>query len=334
VLNLSFPSRPRTTWTTIITAMNLHHLLVFHTIAKTGSITSSSKQLRISQPALSRELKELENRLSVTLFERLPRGMRLTPAGKVLAGYADQLFELARAAEFAMNEIACARTGHLSLAASNTIGTYVLPRILSMFSSSNPEIQVSLFVGNTAQVSQGIADQRYSLGFIEGPIHVSGLTSTRFGVDELVPVVAAGHRLADLLNVDPSDLYNVPLLMREIGSATRQLIMDIFRELKIATGPIMEFGNIEAIKQAAIHGGGVAWLPSVSISNEISNGTLIQLASEQLMIRRPLSVIRRYGATDSPADAAFMNMLMRQRHQSSYRPVMNRETTPAIALTN
>jgi len=184
--------------------MNLHHFLIFHTIAKTGSITSSSKQLHISQPALSRELKELENRLNVTLFERLPRGMRLTHAGNVLARYADQLFELARAAEFAMNEIACARTGHLSLAASNTIGSYVLPRMLSMFCSSNPDVKISLFVGNTAQVSQGIADQRYSLGFIEGPIEVNGLTSTRFAIDELIPVVAAGHRLADLLDVDPS----------------------------------------------------------------------------------------------------------------------------------
>jgi DNA-binding transcriptional LysR family regulator len=310
--------------------MNLHHLLVFHTIAKTGSITSSSKQLRISQPALSRELKELENRLGVTLFERLPRGMRLTHAGKVLAGYADQLFELARAAEFAMNEIACARTGHLSLAASNTIGTYVLPRMLSKFCSSNPDIKISLFVGNTAQVSQGIADQRYSLGFIEGPVHVSGLTSIRFGNDELVPVVAAGHDLAEVLNVVPSDLDNVPLLMREIGSATRQLITDILHELKITKGPVMEFGNTEALKQAAIHGGGVAWLPSVSISSELHSGALVQLASDQLMIRRPLSVIRRRSSPDSPADEAFMRMLMQQDRPSGYRQSMTRESNTTI----
>lgn len=305
--------------------MNLHHLLVFHTIAKTGSITSSSKQLHISQPALSRELKELENRLRVKLFERLPRGMRLTHAGKVLAGYADQLFELASAAEFAMNEIACARTGHLSLAASNTIGTYVLPRMLSKFSRSNPDIKVSIFVGNSAQISQGIADQRYSIGFIEGPALVRGLTSTRFGTDELVPVVAADHRLADLLNVVPSDLDNVPLLTREIGSATGQLILDIFHKLKIAQGPVMEFSNTEAIKQAAIHGGGIAWLPSVSITNELNNGTLVQLASEQLVVRRPISIIRRYGSADNPADEAFMKMLMQQEHPVT--EIMSRSVT-------
>ena len=163
--------------------MNLHHLLVFHTIAKTGSITSSSKQLNISQPALSRELRVLENRFGVTLFERLPRGMRLTNSGKILAEYADRLFETAHAAELAMKDIASARTGHLSLAASNTIGTYVLPRMIAKFCNSNPGIKVSVFVGNTAQVSQGIAEQRYSLGFIEGPLHVRGLTAIRFGDD-------------------------------------------------------------------------------------------------------------------------------------------------------
>lgn len=290
--------------------MNLHHLLVFHTIAKTGSITSSSKKLRISQPALSRELKELEQRFGVILFERLPRGMRLTPAGKILAEYADRLFEVARAAESAMHEIARARTGHLSLGASNTIGTYVLPRMLSKFCNTNPGIKVSLFVGNSAQVSQGIADKRFSLGFIEGPLHVHGLTEVTFGSDELVPVVAAGHRLANLRSVIPSDLANETLLMREIGSGTRELIFDILRGLKIDEGPIMEFGNTEAIKQAAIHGGGIAWLPAMSIDTELEKSILVPLASSQLTIRRSLSVIRRSSAPDSPTDEAFMRMLM------------------------
>lgn len=290
--------------------MNLHHLLVFHTIAKTGSITSSAKQLNISQPALSRELKELENRFGVTLFERIPRGMRLTYPGKILADYADRLFEIADAAELAMKEIASARTGHLSLAASNTIGTYVLPRMLSKFCNSNPGIKVSLFVGNTAQVSQGIVDQRYSLGFIEGPLRLDGLTAIRFADDELIPVVAAEHRLANVSVVVPSDLDDEPLLMREIGSGTREMIEDVLDDMKIAEGPVMEFGNTEAVKQAAIHGAGIAWLPALSIKAELDNGILIALASDRLMIRRTLSVIRRTTAPGSPADEAFVRLLM------------------------
>jgi len=290
--------------------MNLHHLLVFHTIAKTGSITSSSKQLNISQPALSRELRVLENRFGVTLFERLPRGMRLTNSGKILAEYADRLFEIAHAAELAMKDIASASTGHLSLAASNTIGTYVLPRMISKFFNSNPGIKVSVFVGNTAQVSQGIAEQRYSLGFIEGPLHVRGLTAIRFGDDILLPVVAAGHRLANVPDVVPSDLDDEPLLMRELGSGTRELITDILHGLKIVEGPVMEFGNTEAIKQAVIHDAGIAWLPALSIRTELENGALVPLASDQLTIRRSLNVIRRDSSPGSPANDAFIRLLI------------------------
>ena len=290
--------------------MNLHHLLVFHTIAKTGSITSSSKQLNISQPALSRELRVLENRFGVTLFERLPRGMRLTNSGKILVEYADRLFEIAHAAELAMKDIASASTGHLSLAASNTIGTYVLPRMISKFCNSNPGIKVSVFVGNTAQVSQGIAEQRYSLGFIEGPLHVRGLTAIRFGDDILLPVVAAGHRLANVPDVVPSDLDDEPLLMRELGSGTRELITDILHGLKIVEGPVMEFGNTEAIKQAVIHDAGIAWLPALSIRTELENGALVPLASDQLTIRRSLNVIRRDSSPGSPANDAFIRLLI------------------------
>jgi LysR family transcriptional regulator, low CO2-responsive transcriptional regulator len=290
--------------------MNLHHLLVFHTIAKTGSITSSSKQLNISQPALSRELRVLENRFGITLFERHPRGMRLTNSGKILAEYADRLFETAHAAELAMKDLASARTGHLSLAASNTIGTYVLPRMIAKFCNSNPGIKVSVFVGNTAQVSQGIAEQRYSLGFIEGPLHVRGLTAVRFGDDILLPVVAAGHRLANVPDVVPSDLDDEPLLMRELGSGTRELITDILRGLKIAEGPVMEFGNTEAIKQAVIHDAGIAWLPALSIRTELENGALVPLASDQLTIRRSLNVIRRASSPGSPANDAFIRLLI------------------------
>ena len=194
--------------------------------------------------------------------------------------------------------------------ASNTIGTYVLPRMISKFCNSNPGIKVSVFVGNTAQVSQGIAEQRYSLGFIEGPLHVRGLTAIRFGDDILLPVVAAGHRLANVPDVVPSDLDDEPLLMRELGSGTRELITDILHGLKIVEGPVMEFGNTEAIKQAVIHDAGIAWLPALSIRTELENGALVPLASDQLTIRRSLNVIRRDSSPGSPANDAFIRLLI------------------------
>jgi DNA-binding transcriptional LysR family regulator len=290
--------------------MNLHHLLVFHTVAKTGSITASSRQLHISQPALSRELHDLEMRCGVSLFERMPRGMRLTASGTVLAGYAERLFAIAEAAELEMKELAAARIGHLTLAGSNTIGTYVLPRFLARFRREHPGVRITLFVGNTAQVSQGVADMRYTLGFIEGPLHVDSLLTSRFQDDELLPVVAPSHRLARRDAILPGELDGEPLLMRESGSGTRELIDGILRQFGISAGPVMEFGNTEAIRQAALHDGGVAWLPALSIGAELDSGKLVALRSPQLTIRRPLSVIRRAGASACPAETLFMRMLM------------------------
>jgi len=289
--------------------MNLHHLLVFHTVAKTGSITAASRVLHISQPALSRELRELEDAMGLALFERLPRGMRLTHAGDVLAEYADRLFDVARAAERAMKELASAQVGHLSIAASNTIGTYVLPRVLAKFRNDNPGVKASLYVGNTSQVSQSVADMRHTLGFIEGPLHVPGLAATKFRDDKLVPVVAAWHRLADRKAVEPTDLDGEPLLMREVGSGTRELIADLLADLGVEQGPVMEFGNTEAIKQATVHGGGIAWLPVISIQDELSHDVLIPLPCEALVIHRPLSIVRREGAPDGPAERALLALL-------------------------
>ncbi|AZC31831.1 LysR family transcriptional regulator YeiE [Pseudomonas chlororaphis subsp. piscium] len=289
--------------------MNLHHLLVFHTTAKTGSITACAKALHISQPALSRELRKLEERFGLTLFERQPRGMRLTHAGEVLAEYADRLFDIARTADLAMKELASAKVGHLSIAASNTIGTYVLPRVLARFRRNNPGVKVSLFVSNTEQVAQAVADMRYSLGFIEGPLHINGLTATHFREDDLLPVVAAWHRLADATAINPRDLNDEPLLMREVGSGTRELIAAVLEDLDVQQGSIMEFGNTEAIKQAAIHGGGIAWLPAISITDELANDVLIPLPCAQLTLRRTLSIVRRAAVPDGPAERELLSLL-------------------------
>ncbi|GLQ49222.1 LysR family transcriptional regulator [Dyella flava] len=289
--------------------MNLHHLAVFNAIAETGSISAAAQRLYISQPALSREIKDFEARLGVTLFERLPRGMRMTHAGEVLHEYAARLFDISRTAEAAMREIADARMGHLSIGASNTNGTYVLPQRLAVFRRANPGVRITMFVGNTEQISQGVADMRFTLGFIEGPLHVSGLVAEQFQKDELVPVVAAHHELLNKKRLLATDINGQPLLMREKGSGTRELITETLDANDVQQGSVMEFGNTEALKQAAMHGGGIAWLPRISISKELDEGSLEVLPIKRLMIQRPLSIIRRANAHLGPTSEAFLKTL-------------------------
>jgi DNA-binding transcriptional LysR family regulator len=289
--------------------MNLHHLAIFATVAATGSLTASARKLHVSQPALSRELKAFEQRLGVTLFERHAKGMRLTQAGEVLNRYAVRLFELERTAEAAMQEVAGALRGRLTLGASNTIGTYVLPPLLATFRRQRPSVEISLFVGNTEQVSQGVGDMRFMLGFIEGPLHLQGLRSTVFQHDEIMPVAAPNHPLFARPSVRPEDLCGEPLLMREHGSGTRELIAATLQRQNITPGETMEFGNTEALKRAAVHGGGIAWLPRICMLNELAQGTLRTLPVQELAITRPLMMVEREGAQMEPAAAAFVHLL-------------------------
>ena len=289
--------------------MNLHHLSVFFAIAETGSLTASARRLHISQPALSRELRTFETRLGVTLFERHAKGMRLTQAGEVLRRYAQRLFELEAAAEAAMREIAGARLGRLSIGASNTIGTYVLPSVLAAFRRQHPEVQVSLFVGNTEQVSQGVGDMRFMLGFIEGPLHLKGLRCVTFQHDEIVPVASPDHPLFAKPRLAPGDLSGQPLLMRERGSGTRELIAERLRRHHIVEGGAMEFGSTEALKRAAVHGGGIAWLPRISMVNELREGSLRELPLGQLKIVRPLMLLSREDAPVEPVAEVFLQRL-------------------------
>lgn len=289
--------------------MNLHHLALFNAVAETGGISAAAQRLRISQPAMSREIKEFETRLGVTLFERLPRGMRMTHAGEVLREYAARLFDIARTAEAAMREIADARSGLLSIAASNTIGTYILPQRLAAFRRTHPGVRVTMFVGNTEQVSQGVADMRFTLGFIEGPLHVSGLVAEQFRRDELVPVVAADSELLKKKRLSASDISGHPLLMRERGSGTRELIVETLAANDVRQGSVMEFGNTEALKRAAMHGGGVAWVPRISVAQELRAGALQVLPIRRLVIQRPLTVIRRANAHIGPTSEAFLEAL-------------------------
>src|ERR1700736_651663 len=146
--------------------MNLRHLLVFHGIAKAGSVNAAARLLHTSQPAVSRELRTLEERLGVLLFDRLPRGMRLTEAGQVLLDYAARIFGLDEAAERAMRELCYLEGEELAIGASNTIGTYLLPAFVTSFHVSYPNVSLNLEIGNTQEVGKGILDPRFALGFI------------------------------------------------------------------------------------------------------------------------------------------------------------------------
>jgi DNA-binding transcriptional LysR family regulator len=291
--------------------MNLHHLSIFFAIAESGSLSTASRRLHISQPALSRQLKWFEDRLGVMLFERLARGMRLTQAGEILRDFAARLFEIERAATIAMREIQSVDRGQLVIGASNTIGTYLLPAWLAAFRNQYPKIAVSVFIGNTEQVAQGVSDLRFTYGFIEGPLHTAQLRVERLMHDEVLPVAAPQHAVVKQKRLDLRSLDTLPLLMREEGSGTREWVSATLKAFNVSPTNVMQLSNTEALKRAALQGGGIAWLPRCSIERELATGDLVALRIPKLVIRRPLNLIRSVGSYRAPAGEAFLDIVRR-----------------------
>ena len=289
--------------------MNLNHLTVFHAVAQTGSMTLGAERLDISQPAVSKQVRELERALGVHLLDRVGRRVRLSRAGEVLAAYARRLFALAHEAEEAMTDVRAAGRGRLAIGASTTIGTYLLPGVLAEFWRRHPRVELLVQIENTEQVHRRLAGHELDLGLTEGPVEEGDLDTEDFHQDELVMIAAPGHRLAGRPRVPLSAVREEPFVLREPGSGTRAVEERALARLKLPVRAAMELGSTEAIKRVVAAGVGLAVVSRLAVAAERSAGTLAVLPVAALRIARPLHLVRRKGRRDGPALQVFCGVL-------------------------
>lgn len=268
--------------------MNRNHLALFHAVAEAGSVSGGALRLHISQPAVSKQIGELESALGVRLFDRLPRGVRLTDAGRVLAEYARRMTLVESDAERAIDELRGLKRGRLTIGASTTIGAYLLPAALARFHWKHPGIELSLEIANTQVIEAALLDGRFEIGFTEGVIESEALESTIFHEDELVAIAPAGHRLLSKKSVTAREFCREPLIAREKGSGTRDVVETELARKKIGVAPVMSLGSTEAIKRAVIAGVGVAIVSRLTIRVELQAGLLAIVPLKDLSINRQL----------------------------------------------
>lgn len=285
--------------------MNFTHLAAFQAVVETGSVTAAAQRLHVSQPALTREIRALEERLGVALFDRLPRGMAPTEAGRLLAGYGAQIFKLADAAEAAVEELAGLRRGHLALAASRTTGAYVLPAILDEFRQRHPDVSLALSVSNTDQVQAEVRAMEAQLGLIEGPHDTDTFEALPLGEDEIVAVAGATHPLARRRGLTAAALGEAELVMREPGSGTREVVARAYASLGLTLSPRLSIGSPDAIKRLLRLGNAVSWVSRRSIEEELAAKVLVVLPVRDLRIVRELTMIWHRDRTPSPSALAF-----------------------------
>ena len=298
--------------------MNLNHLAVFHAVAEAGGVSRGAERLCVSQPAVSKQVRELEAALGLKLFDRLPRGVRLTQAGEVLAGYARRLFAVEADAERAIAELKGLSQGSLRVGASLTIGGYLLPEILGAFRKLYPGIDLELEIANTQVIQQKLRENALDVALTEGFVEIGeakneldDLEAEIFHWDELVAVVPPGHRLLKEKGLTAAQFCAEPFLMRETGSGTREVVERALAQQKVVVHPTMSLGSTEAIKRAVSAGLGVAIISRLALSTELAAGLLQVVAISNLRIERPLHIVRLRGKSESEAARAFFKLLPR-----------------------
>jgi DNA-binding transcriptional LysR family regulator len=228
--------------------------------------------LYLTQPAVSLQIKVLEEDLGVQLFDRTGAHITLTAAGSVLLGYAQQVNALLAQTEHDIAALSGEHAGQLALGASTTIAQYVLPRLLGEFCREHPRVHPTLISGNTEQIVEAVKEQKIALGFIEGPARSRDVKTEAFLEDELVLIVSTAHEWAERKAVSCSELAAIPLLMRERGSGTRHVIEMALERLGVKRSSlhiVMELDSTEAIKSAVEAGLGIGFVSRWAIAKDL-----------------------------------------------------------------
>lgn len=281
-------------------------------VGELGSISAAAHAHGVTQPAGSMRLRALERLLQVPLLDRSTRGARLTPAGMATAEWATRVLGDMRTLLAGTAALRADRTSHLHLAASLTVAEYLVPRWIHQLAVEAPETKVSLEMGNTAHVADIVTRGDVDLGFIEGPRPPGRLRSKELLTDELVIVVAAGHRWSRRRQpISVHELASTALVLREPGSGTREVLTEALQHHALGVTAAMELGSTTAIKAAAIGGAGPAVVSALAVRAELQAGQLVAVACEDLQLERAIRAIWTPSRPPPPAASRLLTIAAR-----------------------
>ncbi len=263
-------------------------LQVFHTVARLLSFTKAAESLHMTQPAVTFQVRQLEEYFNTRLFDRTHNRISLTDAGKRVFEYADDIFDLYAQMDNAVRDITGEISGVLIIGASTTIAEYMLPSLLGDFKKKYPDVSVHLKVSNSDGVVSMVENNDIDLGVVEAPVMNKNLVVERCREDQLVAIVPPQHALSDHKKVRLSDLLDHAYIAREEGSGTREVIEEYLANAGMKPADLhvaMELGSPEAIKGAVEASMGVSIVSEVTIQKELQLGTLVALELEPPLVR-------------------------------------------------
>ena len=264
-------------------------LRVFHSVAKHLSFTKAAEALFMTQPAVTFQVRQLEEQFDTRLFDRAQGRIVLTPAGLVAFGYAERILALSGELDARLKAMSGVESGPLLIGASTTIAEFLLPQVLGEFKARYPAVVPRLFVANSESVQARVAERSLDLGFIEGDSHLPSLVNDFCCDDELRVVCAPNHPFARASSVCARTLGEHAYISREPGSGTREVIDHYLQKTSVAPEAmqvVMEAGSPEALKRLVATGLGFAIMSRATVAKEVRLGELVEVALMPLLVRQ------------------------------------------------
>jgi DNA-binding transcriptional LysR family regulator len=305
--------------------LELHELNVFIQAVETLSFTAAAERLRISQPAVSMQISNLEKRLDTPLFDRSGRSVRPTEAAKVLLPLAREIVNLSANAEETMASLHGRLQGHLQIACTTSAGKYVLPHLIARFRQMHSEVRVTVDMPTAELAVEQVCDGRSQIGILSREVVHRDVEYRHFFSDRVVLIVRPDHPWARRPSIKPHELLGEPFILREELSGTRRTMQAGLLEHGVRLqdlNVVMELGNAEAIESSVEAGIGVAFLSWLVVQHHLDVGCLAEVKVEGLDLQRELYVIRHARRAPTRVQEAFWDFI---------HTVENRELLQATA---
>lgn len=290
--------------------MDLRHLQTLRMVVEKGSFSQAAEELEISQPAVSFQIRALEQKLGHRLLDRSGRRVSLTESGEVVYDYARRMIALEAEMERAVGEVGTRVSGRLVIGSTAGPAELLLPRLLGAFHRRYPDVRVSLIVTDTQTVCERVLDDELEIGVVGAGRTQRGLEFEAFLRDELVLIVPPGHHLAQVGAVGLEQLTAEPMLMQQEGSGVRNALEAALREAGLRDRDLhveMELGLQQSVKAAVLDGVGITVISRLAVEREIAEGSLVAVEITDPSLFRDFSIVRHAGRTPRRVVGAFLD---------------------------
>jgi DNA-binding transcriptional LysR family regulator len=289
--------------------LNLNQLRFFYEAAKSQNFTTAAKKLFVSQPAVTAQIRLLEDQATLKLFKKGGRKIYLTDEGKTLYEYVKRLFEYEIQIEHVIEDMKKLKRGTLRLGTTKTYARYFMPMILSNFCETYPQVKIFLDEGSSRDIMQSLLDFQNEVALVAIVENDPRIRFIPFSQEELVLILSVNHPLRKKESLKVEDLAEEPLIMKEIGSATRKIINDLFAGKGLSPNILMETGNTEFIKQVVQRGEGISFLVRSAVMAELNEKKLIEKPIKGQNLYLTVNLAHLEGQDLSRAAQAFLEII-------------------------